>query len=884
MQAFLSNFTRGGKGRPWRAPCRAAVLLATLTAWSVAVGQTTFVVNSVGDDGQDPISSGVFCHTGGTMPPQVPECTLRAALESANDASGPVVIQFSQSIPVSNGRSQITVSTGLPFINNQVTIDGTTHPEYQPGTDAVHVTINYIGSASNVSGIRFSNQGGGSGSIVRAIGILGFPGSGILLNGGEGYILERNQIGRVYFRTGMAVAPIGGHGIDVNGASDTGVGVTQIRNNSITRTGGDAIHVRNGARATFIFSNIIGLRPSGGSYMPVNTLEVGGAGVHIASTAGDQNFIGGLGPNVITNAVDGGIIIRADNQTITSNLIGLPPGFQVHPNHQMSDYANGGTAIVLESSNNTVGGAGSATNYIGNSPSVQIRVGNGGSSPIVANNNQIRANYIGVTPDGEDVGTEWGVRIDNGDNTSIRNAIIAHHGYNITARGSGNVIQRNTLSDASVASIEMLGTGQIGSENANDANLMIGNGIGIWVKDTGGGITHIRNNFIGVDEDGTDLGNTTGIRVSEPGNLVNIFENTIGFNTYAIHLNDSASGTWIQGNLIGELANGMPAPNGTGVWMRATAQQQQVVDHLIGGSTSTDLSVNPQIGNVIANSTSYGVILEQLSNGNLERVTMRGNTFRNNATGITLWPGMTAIDPGGGSDGPNGYLNWPEFDEDETSLDLQTGQLHYRFRVDTTSANASYPLFIDFYRHSGDAAAQGEDYLGSVVYPASSAAQWISGSLQPVTPLSLGDEIVATASDSDGNTSQFTIEPVGIEPDLPALVASPASIDFGEHDLGVPASPVLVTISNQGEGELLIGSLSIAGPNAGDFGLLAPVSCSNSAVSPGSSCEFEVIFTSQAPGIRQAWIQLPSNDPTGPHQVQLTGTHDVIFDDRFQSE
>lgn len=763
MHAKNSSSPKDSNNRSWRPWLWAGAVFSLLLASLPAFGQITFVVNSLGDDGQEAASSGLFCFTGNTVPPQVPECTLRAALESANDADEPVTIIFSQSIPTTNGDSQIPIESGLPFIENQVTIDGSTHPSYQ-GIGDVPLRIRYTGpSSSTVSGIRFASNGGGSGSTVNAIGILSFTGSGILLNGGGGYTISNNAIGSVWTGTGVAGGGIGNHGIDVNGASGTGSN-TIIRDNVISNVDGNGIHLRGGAQASFIFNNIFGLRRSGSTvFAPTESTQIQGAGVNIAANAGPDNFIGALGANVIANANGGGVVVRAPGQNITRNLIGLPPNFQTSLGFQLSDYGNGDAAIILESSDNIVGGAGSATNFIGNSPAEQIRIGNSGSSPIAANNNQIRRNLIGVTPNEDDVGSEWGVRIDNGDNTSIRNAVIANHTYNITARGSGNVIQRNTLSNANQAGIEMLGTGQIGSENANDANLVIGSGVGIWVRETGTGITHIRNNFIGVNEDGADLGNAFGIVVSQPGNLVNIFENTIGFNDYGIRLFQSTSGTWIQGNRIGELADGTAAPNAIGVWIRADDAQLQAVDHLIGGSINTDLAANPQLGNIIANSSSYGVRLDQASGGNLERVTVRGNVFRNNAEGISFRPEMNEIDPGGGQDGPNRRLNWPEFDSAETSLDPVSGELHYRVRVNTTSANASYPLFIDFYRHSGDAAAQGEVYLGSLVYQGSTAAQWFDGTLAPITPLAPGDQIVATASDSAGNTSQFTLNPVTLQ-------------------------------------------------------------------------------------------------------------------------
>jgi len=37
-----------------------------------------------------------------------------------------------------------------------------------------------------------------------------------------------------------------------------------------------------------------------------------------------------------------------------------------------------------------------------------------------------------------------------------------------------------------------------------------------------------------------------------------------------------------------------------------------------------------------------------------------------------------------------------------------------------------------------------------------------------------------------------------------------------------------------------------------------------------------------AAGIRRGKLAVPSNDPAGPHAVELLGTHDVMFFDGFE--
>ena len=64
--------------------------------------------------------------------------------------------------------------------------------------------------------------------------------------------------------------------------------------------------------------------------------------------------------------------------------------------------------------------------------------------------------------------------------------------------------------------------------------------------------------------------------------------------------------------------------------------------------------------------------------------------------------------------------------------------------------------------------------------------------------------------------------------------------------------------------------VTFAGAGATDF-FFGSWSCGGS-VAPGSSCQLAVRFAPSAPGPRAATLTIVSNDPTGPANVQLTGT------------
>ena len=106
----------------------------------------------------------------------------------------------------------------------------------------------------------------------------------------------------------------------------------------------------------------------------------------------------------------------------------------------------------------------------------------------------------------------------------------------------------------------------------------------------------------------------------------------------------------------------------------------------------------------------------------------------------------------------------------------------------------------------------------------------------------------------------------------PVFTANPSSLDFGNVDVGVPATRT-VAVSNTGNGALSIGSVLLTGLNASDF-VIASDSCSNASLATGVSCAVTVSLTYTAQSdCRQCSAQLFF--PTGfqvAYQVPLTGT------------
>lgn len=92
-----------------------------------------------------------------------------------------------------------------------------------------------------------------------------------------------------------------------------------------------------------------------------------------------------------------------------------------------------------------------------------------------------------------------------------------------------------------------------------------------------------------------------------------------------------------------------------------------------------------------------------------------------------------------------------------------------------------------------------------------------------------------------------TWEDGGFAPDLgfvsAALTSDPASVDFGNVDIGSPSAPQRVTIRNTGLGAASAVQLQLAGASATDFAIDATVTtCEGATLAPGASCVVSLGF------------------------------------------
>ncbi|MBA3943842.1 MAG: tandem-95 repeat protein [Herpetosiphonaceae bacterium] len=279
-------------------------------------------------------------------------------------------------------------------------------------------------------------------------------------------------------------------------------------------------------------------------------------------------------------------------------------------------------------------------------------------------------------------------------------------------------------------------TNVIGGTISSARNLISGNpGDGIEINNASG--TQVQGNYIGTDVTGTQpLGNTFGVVIENGASNTTIGGTTQGAgNLIASNGNGvfiETAGNLVEGNTIGTDVTTTNALGNTsaGVYVAGAS-------NTIGGTTQG-------AGNLIAYSGAGGVIIQAGSVAN----PIEANTIYSNAgLGIDLNnDGVTSNDPGDADTGPNNLQNFPVLTA-ATSSSI-TGTLNSTpatiFRIEFFANSSCDP--------SGN--GEGEQYVGSEDVTTDSSGN-ISFSFS-YTPISGKAILTATATDPNGNTSEFS--------------------------------------------------------------------------------------------------------------------------------
>jgi CSLREA domain-containing protein len=421
----------------------AAVFLALLVAPVASLAlpapiraATTFVVNRKGD-ASDLNLADTKCDVSATTGRQ---CTLRAAIQEANDTPGADTITFN----ITSTPRIIAPASPLPPITEALTIDGYSQAGSQQntlttGTSAVlKITLDGVNAGTNANGLELVS----SGITIRGLVIQRFDGSGVAVKG-TNCSISGNFIGT---NAAGSVARGNRVGVTVTNQLNTIGGSFAARRNVISGNRSDGILLSGSdANANTVFNNYVGTDATG-------AIDVGNGGSGIRLLNAPSNTIGTSDPddpNVASGNAQSGVTVASSNNTV---IIGNRVGTDASGSNALGNDFNG--INVSSSSNTTIGGS-TAT-------SRNVVSANDGDGIVLSasSNNTVRGNRVGTKADGNgDLGNgESGIVV-----TGANNAIGG------SSSGDGNSIANNDLDG-----IDVFGTTATG--NTIRGNAVIANG------------------------------------------------------------------------------------------------------------------------------------------------------------------------------------------------------------------------------------------------------------------------------------------------------------------------------------------------------------------------------------------------------------------------
>jgi len=393
-----------------------------------------------------------------------------------------------------------------------------------------------------------------------------------------------------------------------------------------------------------------------------------------------------------------GIHVDSDNNVIEKNYVGVSKDGTSLPNRM---------GIYVTGDDNRIGGV-LQGNVVGRNELNGIYINDGYST-------LIRGNYIGIAPDGTDIGNDYV-------------GLVLFYATNATVGGP---------------------TIQYGNRIGN-------NRIGISLSSSTDDAT-IRNNFIGTDPSGNDHGNeASGIQFQSgtSGHLIGgrkQFGNVIGFNEMGISffsVVDPLEGIRIQGNYIGIDRADRAIPNEIGISVDLDAE-----NNVIGYPADAEIPLDPNKANTIAYNTEDGIAFATTYDA--VQNTVRGNIlFENGELGLDLEDdGLSPNDASDVDIGPNKLLNFP--DVSRAFYRAGSDELAVEYSISSHELFVSYPLTVDVYLADDATSGEGKTYIGTDIYTASNVADTFSVDAGSIT-WATEDYVVLTTTDADGNTSEFS--------------------------------------------------------------------------------------------------------------------------------
>ncbi|MBN1267545.1 MAG: CSLREA domain-containing protein [Anaerolineales bacterium] len=252
------------------------LLLLVVFCIPTPVRADTFVVNTPDDNDDSTCDSN--------------HCSLREAINAANNNIGPDTISFS-ALDATNSDITITLSTLLPpLLDDATTIDGSTIQEYQ--NEPLISIIKTAGTLDHAFSIQ------GSSCVIRAFSLAGYLNA--IVVSGSGNLIENNILGWDAWNNSV--------GVHLAGSNNNVSGNLIVFND---------IGIKITGPGQIIYGNRIGTDGS--------TAKPNERGIWDDGTSGGGHIIGGPNPgqrNIISGNLYDGISLRSPGTIVQGNYIG----------------------------------------------------------------------------------------------------------------------------------------------------------------------------------------------------------------------------------------------------------------------------------------------------------------------------------------------------------------------------------------------------------------------------------------------------------------------------------------------------------------------------------------------------------------------------------
>ncbi|MGK7904369.1 MAG: S8 family serine peptidase [Hormoscilla sp.] len=615
----------------------------------------------------------------------------------------------------------------LPMMNNLGFLDVTIEDDSM--VDYVRLTVEVAPTEGPLPYVVTNTNDSGAGSLRSAIAwandnpgrdtiLFDIPGDGphtiapasALPDITEAVVIDGwSQNGGTPPATPLIVLDGSNAGIDLRGNFRDGLKITgsnvEVRGLVINKWGYGIRITGDGATDNWIYGNFIGTNDG------TSDARNARSGVLISEDAGN-NIIGtngdGIADTAEANLISGsyrfGIVINSDSNIVAGNRIGT--------NQDGSAGISNRDGVFVSGDNNIIGTNGDG---IADAAEANLISGSGMMGVFISGKfNAVAGNLIGTNLEGNAaIGNSSGVQV-SGD----------HNIIGTNSDGTADAIEGNLIS----------GNGENGVQINGDFNVVAGNRIGTNLEGNAALSNSLsgvqvsgNNNIIGTNGDGTADADETNLISGNSWNGVYI----IGGNSNIVAGNNI--GTNLDGT--GAIANGI-----AGVAISGD-------NNRIGGSNTVE-------GNIIAFNGYDGVEIFRGTGNRIQGNAIFSNTGLGNSRGLGIelnYDGVTANDAGDSDTGANNLQNFPEL----TSATSDTATTTIQGTLNSTG-NTTFTL--EFFANSTldeSGYGEGETFLGSQEVTTDSNGN-ASFTANFSTSVPVGQFITATATDSDGNTSEFS--------------------------------------------------------------------------------------------------------------------------------